>query len=128
MAEVWSARLMAFLLTIVVMMTSSAAAKLPRDPYGVYLLDQDSIELGIKELDSVLIVFYSPRCHSCRHVETELGKVVQIVSGKGLDIHVAKVDVSMDHRQTLGDRYQLQRLPSLKFFVAGGVANYRQGT
>ena len=53
------------------------------DKYGVYLLDKENIDSGIRDLDSVLVVFYSPQCYSCKNLESELKKVVQILSSKG---------------------------------------------
>ena len=102
--------------------------KLKTDKNGIYIFDNANIEEGIKELDSVLVAFYSPKCRSCLEAESELEKVVKILSAKEVDVRVAKADVSRDKDQSktsLGDRYQLQKLPTLMFFVADGIVKYQ---
>ena len=102
--------------------------KLKTDKNGIYIFDNTNIEEGIKELDSVLVAFYSPKCRSCLEAESELEKVVKILSAKEVDVRVAKADVSRDKDQSktsLGDRYQLQKLPTLMFFVADGIVKYQ---
>ena len=102
--------------------------KLKPDKNGIYIFDNANIEEGIKELDSVLVAFYSPKCRSCLEAESELEKVVKILSAKEVDVRVAKADVSRDKDQSktsLGDRYQLQKLPTLMFFVADGIVKYQ---
>ena len=71
----------------------------------------------------MVVAFYSPKCHSCRLLESELSQIVAILTSKGLEIDVAKADVSQS--RALGDRYQLQKLPTLMFFVADGIVKYQ---
>ena len=69
-----------------------------------------------------------PKCRSCRDAESELAKVVNLLSSKQVEVHVAKADVSKTKDRTktsLGDRYQLQKLPTLMFFVADGIVKYQ---
>ena len=70
--------------------------KLKTDKNGIYIFDNANIEEGIKELDSVLVAFYSPKCRSCLEAESELEKVVKILSAKDVEVRVAKADVSQD--------------------------------
>ena len=102
---------------------------LRKDGSGVYLLTEDEMAIAVKELDSVLVAFYSPKCRSCRTAETELSKVAKILSTSATkdhqDIFVGKIDVSKE--KSVMDRYQLKKLPTLIFFVAGGAVPYPQG-
>ena len=59
------------------------------------------------------------KCGSCRDVESELAKVIKLLSARQVEVHVAKADLSQDKDRTktsLGDRYQLQKLPTLITF------------
>ena len=51
-----------------------------------------------------------------------------MLEAKDIEVSVAKADVSRDKdisKTSLGDRYQLQKLPTLMFFVADGIVKYQ---
>ena len=55
---------------------------LKKDGDNVYLLNADNLEKSVEFLDSLLVVFYSPNCQSCRDFETmlpKIGKFVQFI-------------------------------------------------
>lgn len=114
---------------VLVFVTMINGHTLRKDKSGVYLLTESEMASAVKELDSVLVAFYSPKCRSCRTAETELSKVAKIFSTSAAkdhqDIFVGKIDVSKE--KSVMDRYQLKKLPTLIFFVAGGAVPYPQG-
>ena len=52
---------------------------LKKDGDNVYLLNADNLEKSVEFLDSLLVVFYSPNCQSCRDFETMLPKIGKFV-------------------------------------------------
>ena len=48
---------------------------LKTDGSNVYLLNLANLEVSVKNLDSLLVVFYSPKCQSCRALEDILPKI-----------------------------------------------------
>jgi thioredoxin-like negative regulator of GroEL len=84
---------------------------------------QGNFDQTIKNLDSVLVAYYSPKCRSCSMMEPELAKVAQVLNTKQLDIYVAKIDISKN-REIMG-KHQVTKLPTLIFYVAGGIAKYK---
>ena len=123
------------------LLPSFLAVKVKPNNDGVYVLTESSLEKTIQSLDSVLVLFYSPKCQSCHQAESQLAKIVQLITARKLDIAVAKIDVTSSSNKMgpwaggrgqratskLVGQYQLERLPSHLFFVAGGLAKYHGG-
>lgn len=121
------AAVVVFIFSIVLNHVSAALTSFKKDKNDVYLLHQNNIEEAIKRLDSLLVVFYSPKCQSCRQIESDLPKLVTLMASKDLEISIGKVDMAnKETSQSLVDRYQLEKLPTLVFFVADGIVPYKK--
>ena len=73
-----------YLVFILIVQTFSSGEKLEKDSSNVYVLNEINIESVIKTLDSVLVAFYSPRCKSCRDLETLLPAIGKLVLGRSI--------------------------------------------
>lgn len=74
---------------------------------------------------NVLVEFYAPWCGHCKNLAPTYESVAQdFLSEK--NVVIAKVDATEE--KGLGDKYEIQGFPTIKFFAAdGSVENYEGG-
>merc|ERR1712196_75309 len=86
--------------------------------------NEKNFEDLIKENKFVLAEFYAPWCGHCKNLEPEYAKAaVTLKSVEGLKL--VKVDATEE--RDLGEKYDVQGFPTLKFFRMGEVGEYGGG-
>ena len=65
----------ALLLLLTFFKLISAKIRLEKDSSEIYILNSENIDYAVKTLDSLLVVFYSPKCQSCLELQALLPKV-----------------------------------------------------
>lgn len=91
----------------------------------VVVLDDNSFDQAVKEIDFLLVEFYAPWCGHCQKLAPEYAKTAQVLKTKSSPIRLAKVDATVN--QFLSSRFEVTSFPTLKFFHYGSPREYDGG-
>lgn len=90
-------------------------------------LEADVVTLTEKTFDSelkahkyALVEFYAPWCGHCQQLKPQYAKAATILKGVDEQIMLAKVDATEE--KALGQKFEVQGYPTLKWFVDGKLA------
>jgi len=85
---------------------------------------EKNFEQLIKDTKFVLAEFYAPWCGHCKNLEPEYTKAAATLASNK-DIALVKVDATEE--RALGEKYEVQGFPTIKFFRDGEVSAYEGG-
>lgn len=91
----------------------------------VIVLKQSNFEEAIKKHQYLLVEFYAPWCGHCKKLTPEYSAAAKILKEADPAVPLGKVDAT--ENQELGNKYQVQGYPTLKFFVNGEPTDFNGG-
>jgi protein disulfide-isomerase A1 len=112
--------------TVFALVLMAAAAAFAHDfetDGDVLVLDDKTFDAALDEFDSLLVEFYAPWCGHCKRLAPEYAQAATAL--KENDLFIAKVDTTANRE--LGDRFEIQGFPTLKFFRGGRPTEYNGG-
>ncbi len=89
------------------------------------VLTEDNFDKALQAFPTVLVEFYAPWCGHCKALAPEFASAAQTLMTTESPYKLAKVDAT-EHR-ALGERFEIQGFPTLKFFHNGQVLDYEGG-
>uniref|UniRef100_A0A0K8T6S4 protein disulfide-isomerase n=1 Tax=Lygus hesperus TaxID=30085 RepID=A0A0K8T6S4_LYGHE len=92
---------------------------------GVLVLNENNFDEAVKIHEYILVEFYAPWCGACVSFAPEYVKAASRLSDRKSSIKLAKVDATMEER--LADKYNVNYLPTLKFFTNSNPTDYDGG-
>ncbi|ESN93312.1 hypothetical protein HELRODRAFT_194128 [Helobdella robusta] len=84
---------------------------------GVLVLSNNDFELARERFDNLFVEFYSTWCGHCKSMAPEYIKAAQMLTDRGANVQLAKVDAELEDR--LRKEYKITNYPTFKFFVKG---------
>jgi len=82
---------------------------------GVYVLTKDNFEKATNEFEFALIEFYAPWCGHCQRLAPEYAQAAQKLAESNPEIKLCKVNA--EDETDLGEKFNIQGFPTIKFFV-----------
>jgi protein disulfide-isomerase A1 len=82
---------------------------------GVIVLTEANFDEVISQNKNVLVEFYAPWCGHCKQLAPEYAKAAVVLKAANPPVILGKVDTTVEKK--LGERFQVQGYPTLKFFI-----------
>ena len=111
-----------FVLFVVGLAVSGAAAGEPEVDEGVLVLTKDNFDATVKNNDHVLVMFYAPWCGHCKRMKPEYSAAALQLAADGSPIKIGKVDATQEN--DLAAKFGVRGYPTLKFFVNGEAIDF----
>jgi protein disulfide-isomerase A1 len=89
---------------------------------SVLVLTEDNFDKALQEFPTILAEFYAPWCGHCNALAPEYAAAAKQLEENQSPVKLAKIDATV-HRN-LGERYEVQGFPTLKFFHDGNIIDY----
>ena len=88
------------------------------DDPDVLVLDPENFDATIAKYSHALVEFYAPWCGHCKQLAPQWSSAATTLKTEAPGVAVAKVDA--DKHRELGERFEVQGFPTIKWFVGGG--------
>lgn len=84
---------------------------------NVLELNDDTIELAIRQIDSILIEFYAPWCMHCKKLLPKYEEAADILKESGSNTVVARIDATQN--KISKEKWEVKGFPTILYYENG---------